>query len=1011
MATKRDFVITNGLQTDKTGAGTNTLVVDSVNDRVGIAVSTPLTRLNLDANSTIGFNRATTSISSIAFAVDNATTTSIETRYVDLNGVAKQKISFEEEGGSWARKAIVFYTTNATDSTTAGTERLRISANGLVTVGSQVATGNALSLSAPAKLYIGTGTYTDTTTAASGTVTHGAIVTFDNPAIAAANSTVTYTNASTVYIDGAPTNGTNVTITNPYSLYVNTGKTYIGGNLEVNGSLSEYTNGSYWNIVSQYDIGYGAAQIPLNQYLGQLAFLDQYSPYSLRRDGGASNDVFIDTSGNTNINGNIILATAKNITADFTNATLISRTYLQTSTANSSTTVGAIPSGTGTSSAFYAFNNSTTTNAPYVGVTIDASNAYLRSFAPGSGAALPLTIETQNRTSANSAAITINTGTTTTSGTTGAVTIKSGNSAAVSGNLDISTGTGTTSGNITIDVGNGSTTDGTITIGGTNAASVTLPSARTKIGNTTLTQGGSVTITLPTLAGTLYATGNTDVALADGGTNASLTAVNGGVVYSSATAMAITAAGTAGQALVSAGAAAPSFQTLTLENLPDAWVKRAVKAATTADLAIVTATATTLTGTAVVFPAQDGITLALNDRLLVKNQTAPAQNGIYTLTTVGVAGTTAWVLTRAADADSATELAGAAVAVDQGTTQGGFTYDCDFKSTDTIGTTAVNFSRILDESTLLTSTSTSIGSVKYNRTTAAAGQFDGGTTTPTATNRLNYGGYFYPTFLNLAGSADTATTATHYFVETGSDGFVRPKTLANVRTEIVTTAAVNAAAATTLGTVVGLNLAAGTTTVEPLQFTSGVNLTTAAAGAVEYDGSFFYMTRETTSGRGAVQVNHTFRLAAAGSAIGPTIADFFGANSSINLAASSVYEIDVFAYFTKTTAGTATWTLTASSAPTVMFGVYESTPITGIGAGAPPSSSTSSQAATTAAFGASGSLSTGVNHIFTFKITVVTNLATNFRLQLTQSAGTATPLAGSYYTVNRISASQGSFAA
>jgi hypothetical protein len=50
-------------------------------------------------------------------------------------------------------------------------------------------------------------------------------------------------------------------------------------------------------------------------------------------------------------------------------------------------------------------------------------------------------------------------------------------------------------------------------------------------------------------------------------------------------------------------------------------------------------------------------------------------------------------------------------------------------------------------------------------------------------------------------TADTATAATHYMVETGTDGIVRPKTLANTRTEIVTTAAVNSAAATTVGTI------------------------------------------------------------------------------------------------------------------------------------------------------------------------------------------------------------------
>jgi hypothetical protein len=51
----------------------------------------------------------------------------------------------------------------------------------------------------------------------------------------------------------------------------------------------------------------------------------------------------------------------------------------------------------------------------------------------------------------------------------------------------------------------------------------------------------------------------TDIALADGGTNASLTAVNGGIVYSTASAMAISAAGTSNQVLLSGGAGAPTW--------------------------------------------------------------------------------------------------------------------------------------------------------------------------------------------------------------------------------------------------------------------------------------------------------------------------------------------------------------------------------------------------------------------------------------------------------------------
>lgn len=55
----------------------------------------------------------------------------------------------------------------------------------------------------------------------------------------------------------------------------------------------------------------------------------------------------------------------------------------------------------------------------------------------------------------------------------------------------------------------------------TFTGNVALPTGTTKVGQTTLTQGGAVSITLPSTAGTLYVSGGTDVAIADGGTGAS----------------------------------------------------------------------------------------------------------------------------------------------------------------------------------------------------------------------------------------------------------------------------------------------------------------------------------------------------------------------------------------------------------------------------------------------------------------------------------------------------------
>lgn len=51
----------------------------------------------------------------------------------------------------------------------------------------------------------------------------------------------------------------------------------------------------------------------------------------------------------------------------------------------------------------------------------------------------------------------------------------------------------------------------------------------------------------------------------------------------------------------------------------------------------------------------DGTSPAINSRILVKDQTAQEENGIYTLTTVGD-GSTPWVLTRATDYDEVAEI-------------------------------------------------------------------------------------------------------------------------------------------------------------------------------------------------------------------------------------------------------------------------------------------------------------------------------------------------------------------
>ena len=89
--------------------------------------------------------------------------------------------------------------------------------------------------------------------------------------------------------------------------------------------------------------------------------------------------------------------------------------------------------------------------------------------------------------------------------------------------------------------------------------------------------------------------------------------------------------------------------------------------------------------------ALDGYTSGVGDRILIKDQTAAAQNGIYTVTTLG-SGATNWVLTRASDADIAMRQAAEVVAVDQGTINAGTFWKSSLKTTDVVGTTSNLFS-------------------------------------------------------------------------------------------------------------------------------------------------------------------------------------------------------------------------------------------------------------------------------------------------------------------------------
>jgi hypothetical protein len=215
-------------------------------------------------------------------------------------------------------------------------------------------------------------------------------------------------------------------------------------------------------------------------------------------------------------------------------------------------------------------------------------------------------------------------------------------------------------------------------------------------------------------------------------------------------------------------------------------------------------------------------------------------------------------------------------------------------------------------------------------------------------------------------------------------------------------------------TVSNLNINAGTTALAPLDFVAGSLLTTPVAGAMEFDGNAFYTTDDVTDGRGYLASIHLRRLTASGAAIGPTIANFFGSTSGLGLDSSILYEFEADLFFTKTTAGTVTFTMTFSNAPVFNSASYVGTPVGGVATVGTPQ--TAALAASTAAAGAlpvTGSLTTAVNHRYTIRALFQANATTGgtLNLQVTSSAGSVTPLAGSYYKITRLpSDNTGAFA-
>ena len=239
VATKRDFVINYGLQTDNTGTSTgNTLNVDQVNDRVGVG-TTPSYKFHVERGSAGDY-------AYMGGSSDNARGLKFSSADDGIYLGGAHTIEIMSAGGS-----LLFKDSN--------TNWLKLNGNGNVGVNN---TNPAYKLDV-------TGDINFTGTLYKNGVEHVA-------------SRWTLTGSDIYRLSKVGINESN-----PQS------------QLAVKGYITESTDSgtTYWNVVTQQDIGSDPNQVPLNQYLGKLAFLDDFSPNGLRREGGSSDDVIVSSNG------------------------------------------------------------------------------------------------------------------------------------------------------------------------------------------------------------------------------------------------------------------------------------------------------------------------------------------------------------------------------------------------------------------------------------------------------------------------------------------------------------------------------------------------------------------------------------------------------------------------------------------------------------------------------------------------------------------------------------------